>query len=322
MNKFSKIWVLALLLFGIMTMILVPYGYVASAITPEFAVLQLLQLVKVEKDVVYCSCDIPLMMDIYYPAKTNEPTPAIVYVHGGGWYSGDKETGIGKSDIAPLVSHGYLVAAINYRLAPRYKFPAQIEDVKCAVRFLRGNATKYNIDPDNIGAFGDSAGGHLVSLLGLTANNCLFENCEENREESDAVQAVVDIYGPSDLIQNFENYNSLFLETIFDTTDPNAEILIRGSPVTYVSGDAPPFFIIHGDKDATVLLKQSQILYEKLVSAGVPASLLIVENSDHRFTPIDGAINPTRAEITEKMIDFFDRYLKNSEALPKCQGIS
>lgn len=310
MNRFLKFCVIILLLLGIF--VALPYGYITSAITPEFAILQILQSAKVDKNVVYCSCDIPLMMDIYYPAKIGKPMPVIVYVHGGGWYSGDKETGIGKYDIAPLVSSGYLVAAINYRLAPRYKFPAQIEDVKCAVRFLRSNATKYNIDPENIGALGDSAGGHLVSLLGVTADNDVFAECEVNYRESDAVQAVVDLYGPSDLTTNFEVYNSLFLETIFDTTEPEAEILKSGSPVTYIASDAPPFLIIHGDKDDVVSLTQSQTLYERLTSVGVTASLLIVKNSGHVFAPTGGAIYPTRAEITDRIINFFNQYLKHS----------
>lgn len=309
MNKFFKFCIIIVML-GFLVM--VPYGYVFSAVTPGFGILQILQLAEVEKNVVYCTCDIPLMMDIYYPPNTDKPMPAIIYVHGGGWYSGDKETGIGIYDIAPLVNSGYLVAAINYRLAPRYKFPAQIEDVKCAVRFLRANAVKYNIDPENIGAFGDSAGGHLVSLLGVTADNGLFEKCEINVQESDAVQAVVDLYGPSDLTTNFQVYNSLFLETIFNTTEPDADILKDGSPITYISSDSPPFLIIHGDKDDVVSLQQSQVLFERLTSVGVTASLLIVKNSGHVFTPIGGAICPTRTQITDSIVNFFDQYLKHS----------
>lgn len=309
MIRFLKFCIIMFLLLGILAVF--PCSSVTSAITPEMVLLQITDLIKVDKDVIYCTCDIPLTMDLYYPSHTDKPLPTIVYVHGGGWYSGDKETGTGKYDIAPLVKNGYLVAAINYRLAPRYKFPAQIEDVKCAVRFLRANADKYNIDINNIGAFGDSAGGHLVSLLGVTADSSVFGKCEVNSEQSDSVQAVVDIYGPADLTTNFEVYNSLFLETVFNTTEPDAEILEKGSPVSYVSDDAPPFLIIHGDKDDIVSPEQSQTLYNQLLSASVPASLLVVQNCGHVFAPTGGPIYPTRAEITDRIINFFDQYLKH-----------
>jgi dipeptidyl aminopeptidase/acylaminoacyl peptidase len=112
------------------------------------------------------------------------------------------------------------------------------------------------------------------------------------------------------LAQNFEGYNSLFLETVFDTTHPNAEILKIGSPITYVSSEAPPFLIIHGDKDDVVSFEQSQIMYERLISSGASASLLMVKNAGHLFTAVGGDIYPTRTEITMRMVDFFDLYLK------------
>jgi acetyl esterase/lipase len=307
MNRLFKFYVIGFLI--LIALVVPPSWYIASAITPEFGIMQVLHIARVDKNVVYCDNDIQLTMDIYYLTNVSEPMPAIVYVHGGGWYSGDKETGKGKYDIAPLVKNGYIVASINYRLAPRYKFPAQIEDVKCAVRFLRANAEKYNIDSDNIGAYGDSAGGHLVSLLGVTGNSDIFECCD-NTAESDSVQAVVDIYGPSDLVTNFQNYNSLVLETIFNTSDPDSEILKEGSPVNYVSSNSPPFLIIHGDKDDIVSLEQSQILFEKLVTARVPSRLLVVKNAGHLFTPIGGDVQPSRSEITRNIVDFFNTYLK------------
>jgi acetyl esterase/lipase len=308
MNRSFKFCIIGFFLLAVL--IVPPAWYIASAITPEFGIMQILQTARVDRDVIYGVNDVPLTMDIYYPTHVNEPMPAVVYVHGGGWYSGDKETGKGKYDIAPLVNSGYVVASINYRLAPRYKFPAQIEDVKCAIRFLRANAPKYNIDSNNIGAYGDSAGGHLVSLLGVTGNSGIFES-GENADESDSVQAVVDIYGPTDLPLNFENYNSLVLETIFNTTELDSEILKEGSPVNYVSSNSPPFLIIHGDKDDVVSLEQSQILFEKLATAGVPSQLLVVKNAGHLFTPIGGTVQPSRSEITRDIVDFFNTYLKH-----------
>jgi len=124
------------------------------------------KLVSVEYDITYANVSgVALKMDIYYPEVANGPVPAVVYVHGGGWIGGDKADGIGMMIIPALVARGYLVAAVNYRLAPQYRFPAQIEDVKCAIRYLRAKADTYRIDPTRVGAFGSSAGGHLVALL-------------------------------------------------------------------------------------------------------------------------------------------------------------
>lgn len=268
-------------------------------------------LIEVERDITYAVPDgIPLRMDIYRPAESEGLLPAILYVHGGGWYSGDKTEGIGQRDIPALVAQGYMVAAINYRLAPRYKFPAQIEDLKSAVRFLRANATTYGIDTAHIGAWGDSAGGHLVTLLGVTDADAGFQGagCECY---SDRVQAIVDIYGPCDLTLFYEGDNSPHIEHVFGTTDPESPAITRASPVTYVTGDDPPFLIIHGDKDDVVPLQQSQMLYQRLVSAGIPADLLVVKNSGHRFNPTDdGSISPSRSDITSAIADFFGQYLK------------
>ncbi len=270
-----------------------------------------LQAPVVQRDVVYCNCQgIPLTMDIYYHKLARAPVPVILYIHGGGWYSGDKTTGTGREDIPELVGRGYLVAAVNYRLAPRYKFPAQIEDLKCAVRFLRVNAATYGLDPAHIGVFGDSAGGHLAALLGVTEENCRFDDALGWIKQSTQVQAVVDMFGPADLTLTFERDRSLLIEHVFGTSDPEDEIIRRASPVTYVSSDDPPFLIIHGNRDDQVLLNQSEELYQKLVSTGVPANFTVVQNSGHNFNPIGGSISPSRSEITTAIGDFFDQYLK------------
>jgi acetyl esterase/lipase len=236
--------------------------------------------------------------------------PAVLYVHGGGWTKGDKAAGAGASEIPELISRGYLVAAINYRLAPQYKFPAQIEDVKCAVRFLRANATTYGIDPERIGAWGGSAGGHLVALLGVTDATAGFEGNGGYADQSSRVQAVVDMFGPSDLTTAFQGANTQLLEQVFGTTDRNSDIVKQASPVTWVSSDDPPFLILHGEKDTLVPPSQSKILYDRLVAAGVPATLTIVKNAGHGFAPARGTIDPSRIAITKMVADFFDKYLK------------
>lgn len=301
--------VLVLLLLGLVAAM--ACGLEASVLPPGMVRFIPHKLGRVESDITYGAVgDSTLKMDIYYPLAADGLVPALVYIHGGGWYSGDKTSGAGQSDIPTLVARGYLVAAINYRLAPRYKFPAQIEDVKCAVRFLRANAATYGIDPTHIGAWGDSAGGHLASLLGVTDANAEFEESGGYAEQSSRVQAVVDMFGPADLTLTFERDKSPHMEHVFGTADCTAQIIKQASPVTYVSSDAPPFLIIHGEKDEVVLLDQSEALYRRLVSANVPVNLIVVENSGHSFTSVGGNITPTRAEITNTIADFFDQYLK------------
>lgn len=177
----------------------------------------------VDRNVTYCVMDgVALNMDIYYPLGTNGPAPVAVYVHGSGWTSGDKARGEGVRDISELVARGYMVAAVNYRLAPRYKFPAQIEDVKCAIRFLRANAERYHLHPEKIGAWGGSAGGHLVALLGVTDATAGWD-VGEYLAQSSRVQAVVDMFGPTDLTVLFEGANAHLLEQVFGTSDRTSE---------------------------------------------------------------------------------------------------
>jgi len=269
------------------------------------------KLGQVERDVIYGTAGgVDLKMDIYYPGFATGAVPAVLYVHGGGWTKGDKRIGAGATEIPELRSRGYLVAAINYRLAPQYKFPAQIEDVKCAARFLRANATIYGIDPEHIGAWGGSAGGHLVALLGTTDAAAGFEGSGGYADESSRVQAVVDMFGPTDLTAIFQGAGTRLMEQVFGTTDRNSDIVKRASPVTWVSNDDPPFLILHGGKDRLVPPSQSKILYNRLLATGLPATLVIVKNAGHGFMPAGGTIDPSRNEITEMVADFFDQYLK------------
>ncbi len=279
----------------------------------EAACCRLFKSCIMECDITYGTIDnVNLKMDIYYLQKTEKSRPAVIYIHGGGWYSGDKSGGAGQSDIPELVAHGYLVAAVNYRLAPRHKFPAQIEDVKCAIRFLRNNADTYGINPLSIGVFGDSAGGHLAALAGVTDMGSGFGISGGYQEQTDRVQAVVDMYGPADLSLICQQDQTPHMEHVFGTADPKSSIIKQASPITHVSSDDPPFLIIHGDQDNEVLLEQSKIMYERLVTAGVPTTMITVNNCGHRFTPASGTTSPTRAEITNIIVDFFDEHLKRS----------
>ena len=269
------------------------------------------KLGQVERDITYGTADrVDLKMDIYYPEFATGAVPAVIYVHGGAWVQGDKNEGAGITEIPELRSRGYLVAAINYRLAPEYKFPTQIEDVKCAVRFLRANAAAYGIDPNHIGAWGGSAGGHLVALLGTTDATAGFEGNGGYADQSSRVQAVVDMFGPTDLKALSLGVGPRFLLLLFGTANRNSNIVKRANPVTWISDDDPPFLILHGENDELVPVSQSEIFYNGLVGAGVPATLVIVENAGHGFAPAGGVIDPSRAEITKMVADFFDQYLK------------
>ncbi len=264
------------------------------------------------RDVTYCTMDgIPLKMDILYPFTGDGPWPVIIYVHGGAWISGNKLDPSGDIDVPALREAGYMTISVSYRLAPEHPFPAMIQDVKCAVRYLRAHAAEYNIDPDHIGARGSSAGGHLVALLGL-ADESVGWDVGPYLDQSSRVQAVVDMYGPSDLREpEFLGQFRNAVYALFRDRNPSAEMLASASPLTYITPDDPPFLIMHGDKDTVVNLIQSQILYDALIAAGVPAEFVVVHGGGHGFRPV-GVFNtdPTRPQITELMIAFFDQYLK------------
>jgi len=260
-------------------------------------------------DLTYCTMDgVPLKMDLYFP-KTDSPWQLLVYLHGGSFTSGDKRTGSGTIDIPAMTERGYAVAAVNYRLMPEYQFPAEVLDAKCAIRYLRAHAEEYNLLTENIGVWGGSAGGHLSAMLGLTNDASAFE-AGEYQDYSSRVDAVVEMFGPTDLTQPMGWLQRLVLRRAFRTDASGDARLVKASPVQYVNEYAVPFLIIHGEQDTAVPVEQAHLLYEKLLEAGVDGSLTIVENANHNFKPTGGPIKPTRVEISKSMADFFDRMLK------------
>jgi len=259
----------------------------------------------VERDVTYCTVDgVELKMDVYYPALNQGAWAVTMYVHGGGWSSGDKAQGTGVMEFPILQHAGFLVVSVNYRLAPEYVFPAMIEDVKCAVRYLRAHAIEYNLDPNRIGVWGGSAGGHLVALLGAADESAGFD-AGEYLDQSSRVQAVVDMFGPTDLTVQFEGgYENA--SRVFGGFDA-----ALASPVTYVSSDDPPFLMLHGDADKLVPIEQSEIMLAALQAVGVPAEMVTVTNAGHSFKPEDGqSISPSRRELAQMVLEFFEGMLK------------
>jgi len=275
----------------------------APTATPVY----LAKLGTVERDITYCQASgVELKLDVHYPKTMSKLAPVAVYVHGGSWSSGSKSDDFGMADAPELLSRGYLVVSVDYRLAPQWKFPAQIEDVKCAIRFLRANAARFNLDPNRIGAWGNSAGGHLVALLGATDPSAGFEGSGGYPDQSSRIQAVVDMCGRADL-RGIPADRAL---SVFGATDSNSNVLLHASPITYISNGDAPFLILHGDKDGTVPPSLSQMLHDRLKAAGVPATLVTVKNADHSFNPVDGVMSPTRAELSKMIADFFDQHLR------------
>jgi acetyl esterase/lipase len=266
-----------------------------SASAPTPAPVRGLPAGSVQRGVTYCTASgVPLTMDVYAPSQVSaSPAPVAMYVHGGAWMHGSSALGgINASIESQLVAQGFLVVSVNYRLAPQYRWPAQIEDVKCAVRSLRANASTYNLDPARIGVWGSSAGGHLVSMLGTAEPNAGYD-VGQYLNQSSRVQAVVDMFGPADLTAgDWSPSVASIVQQVFGVTGGrNDPVLRKASPVSYVEADDPPFLVIQGTVDRTVPATQSQELGARLQTAGVPVTLVMVQNAGHGFAlPEDRSI--------------------------------
>ncbi|MBN2593835.1 MAG: alpha/beta hydrolase [Sedimentisphaerales bacterium] len=245
-------------------------------------------------------------LDLYLPEQKEGtgPLPLIVWVHGGAWLAGSKE----NCPAVRFLRHGYAAASINYRLSQHAIFPAQIEDCKAAIRFFRANAEKYNIDPNRIGVWGASAGGHLVAFLGTAGDAKQFDK-GPNLHVSSRVQAVCDFFGPTDLtkMSSFESSmdhdapNAPEAQLIGGPVQENKEACMRANPITYVSKDDHPFLICHGDKDMLVPHNQSELLNDALKKTGVNVNFHTVKGGGHGFR------NP---EVDRMVQEFFDKHLK------------
>lgn len=261
--------------------------------------------VQVDADVEFSRVGERVAMDIFRPKGATGPLPSVLAVHGGGFRAGSRAGYHGLC--GKLALRGYVCATTSYRLAPRHQFPAAIEDVKAAVRFLRANAAKYNVDPNAIGAVGGSAGGHLVLLLGLTGQTKYFEGSGPNQEQSSAVQAVVNYFGPTDFVQSY--YKSVDAGQVlpqFLGGDHLHErkMHIAASPLYYVTPQAAPTLSIHGTKDTYVAYEHSLWITAKLAAAEVEAELETIEGAGHGFKGADAE----RAEA--RAFAFFDKHLK------------
>ena len=236
-------------------------------------------------------------LDLYLPSKTSAPLPLVVWIHGGAWKMGSKDF----TPAMPLTMCGFAVASLNYRLSQEAPFPAQIEDCRAAIRFLRTHAAKYGLDGHHIGVWGGSAGGHLVALLGTSG------------DVSNRVQCVVDWYGPTDLTPEGPTQGrkiDVVTQLLGGPVDEKLELAKQASPLKQVTKDAAPFLIMHGDQDHTVNPEHSKLLLAALQKAGVEATLKILPGASH------GGPQFTDGENRKLIEDFFRRHLMPPTSQP------
>ena len=244
-------------------------------------------------------------LDLYIPNATNGGSfPIVMYVHGGGMTSGDKED-LNPVFLDTLALAGYAVASINYRLAPRYNYPAQIQDVKCAIRYLRNSAQAYGLNGSEIFAFGTSVGGELVNIAALTGSNSQFD-VGPYVNQSSSLKAVVDMFGPANLTETSSGWSSSGILQVFGN---NRDGITEASPVNFIAANSPPILIVQGVNDTKVFQSQSIELYNDLHAAGDQTQLILVNNMGHMFAQVGPEpINPSLEQIAYEMVSFFNQY--------------
>jgi acetyl esterase/lipase len=260
----------------------------------------------VENDIEFSNPDNQhLLLNLARPAKGGGPFPAVICIHGGGFRAGDRHGY--DSLIKRFAERGYVATTVEYRLAPKYQFPAQVYDVKAAVRWMRANAAKYHVNPDRIGVTGGSAGGHLVHFLGVTGDVKGFEGDGGNPGQSSRVTCVVSYFGPSDFTKSYgKSVDAAEVLPLFlgGNVEQKRQRHIDSSPLYWVTPNAAPTLAVHGTKDNYVAFEQAVWMVDKLKAAGVEAELLTMEGAGHGF----GGEDARRAD--EAMFAFFDRHLK------------
>jgi acetyl esterase/lipase/acylphosphatase len=259
-------------------------------------------------------------LDIFLPNQGKGPFPVIMYIHGGAWMSGSKTAG----SAAAGLKKGYAIVAVVYTLSQEEKFPKQIFEIKAAIRWVRANAKEYKLNPDKIAIWGDSAGGHLAALAGVSGDvNDLDDLTMGNPRQSSRVQAVVDWYGPTDFLTIDRQRKEAGITNPL-VSDPNTspetqllgspaakvpELAKKVSPANFISPDDPPIFIQHGKVDTIVPYQQSVDFEAKLVKflGREKVTLELIEGAGH------GGAAFNTAENIDKIFKFLDRYLKNDD---------
>lgn len=248
------------------------------------------------------------LLDIYFPAGAKGKVPLLVFIHGGGWIGNDKYADMGymPNTVAAMLNNGMAVASIDYRFATQAVFPLILQDCNKAVSFLYDNADKYNLDRSKIALMGFSAGGHLASLMGTSQNNKVSNFYFPNTYRPFQYKAVVDFYGPTDLVLLPGNEDEKSPEALLIGAAPliRPDLAKAASPITYIDKADPPFLIYHGEKDNIVSNKQSKLFSAWLKYYGVKNELTIVKDAPHFGTMYDVE------EIRNKVIAFLTQHLK------------
>ena len=269
-------------------------------------------------DLAYADISSAQKLDLYIPTSGNGPFPVVFMVHGGGFMFGDKADGAGLTGVDQLLAAGYAVASINYRLSGEAIYPAQIYDAKAAVRFLRANAAKYNLNPDKFGAWGASAGGNLVSLLGTTCGVAELEGDLGNADQSSCVQAVVDWFGPIDFLKMQEQLTEAGCSaSTNEASSPESKLVgapiqtvpekvALTNPMNYITSDDAPFFIENGTADCNIPPVQNKNLADALsaVIGADKVTYVSLEGAGH------GGSQFETEENLKLVIGFLDRNLK------------
>jgi acetyl esterase/lipase len=265
----------------------------------------------------------PLKLDLYHAPGAKGLRPAVVWLHGGGFVVGsprmaDSLFGEWDQVLAKLAARGYVTAGVTYRFSGEARFPAQMEDVKASIRWLRANAAKYGIDPQRIAIWGASAGGYFAVLAGTSCKAEALEGRGGNPDQSSCVQAVVDWYGPTDLAQMDAQAppDSRIKHNGADSPESKllgcalpqcpADLMQRANPLTYISAATPPFLIMQGDADTAVPWKQSQVLHDALRAKGVAANFVLEPGLNHMFV---GATPAQVQNILATVFEFLDSSL-------------
>jgi acetyl esterase/lipase len=258
-----------------------------------------------EQDVVFGKGgDTELHLDIAHPKESGKPLPCIVVIHGGGWRGGNFKVHVPQ--IFDFAKAGYVSATVQYRLVPAARWPAQIEDVKCAVRYLRANADKYGIDKQRFSAIGFSAGAHLSMLLGTMDEKDGLEGNGGNEGQSSKVQAVVSYFGPTDLAaKDFPvQVNGMIYDFLGGTPDEKSGNFKAASPVTYIDKDDAPILMFMGTKDRLVPYNQAYVLADAMTKAGLGGRVELILGADHGW----GGAELVRTGATG--LAFFNEHLK------------
>ena len=282
---------------------------VISLFSPVYAQETVPEGVLFEKNIEYSNPDDQhLQLNMARPKEGAGPFPAVICIHGGGFRAGTRESFNGLC--LQLAERGYVAVTVSYRLAPKYQFPAAVHDVKTAVRWMRANAEKFQIDPDRIGTTGGSAGGHLAQFLGVTSGVKKFEGDGGNAEYSSSVKCVVNFYGPSDFTKSYDasvdakDVLPLFLG---GNLQQERDRHIESSPLYWVTPESAPTLFVHGTKDAYVAHEQAEWIVERMKAADVEATLMTIEDGDHGFRTSSPDV---KEKIENARFEFFEKHLK------------